>query len=57
MQKYVLGEKVHRKYLLVEPKVHALVKSYAQEKGITIAEATYILLSKAIPEEYFKKND
>ena len=48
--RYVLGQE-ERKHLVVEPNVHLLVKCYAREKNITIAEATHILLGKALTQE------
>ena len=49
MLKFVLG--VNRKHLTVSPEVHALVKLYAQERRMTITEATYQLLRKAFAVE------
>ena len=43
---YILGYK--RKPIMVEPDVHTLVKLYARENGITVSEAAYRLLSKAL---------
>jgi len=50
MNRYMLGTK--RTSLMVDPRVHILVKLYAKERGITVTEATYILLGKALSQEY-----
>ena len=50
MNRYVLG--TERTSLMVDPKVHMLVKLYADERGMTVTEATYILLGKAFSQEY-----
>jgi len=51
MRKYILSAKPTRKILNVEENVHILIKSYAEEKGITIAEATYVLIGKGLAQE------
>ena len=48
--RYILGQEEGR-HLVVEPNVHLLGKCYAMEKNITIAEATHILLGKALTQE------
>ncbi len=42
MHKYIVGK--NQKHLIVSEKVHATVKMYAEEKGLTMVEATYELL-------------
>jgi GTP cyclohydrolase FolE2 len=50
-RKYILGTKEQGKYILVDPKVHLLIKLYAKEKGTSMSEAVYILLRKAFAQE------
>ena len=50
MRKYIVGQG-NQKHLIVEPKVHRIVKLYAKEKGISMTEAAYRLLSKAFAME------
>ena len=58
MYKFVLSRKEHRKHLMVSMDVHILVCVYAKEKGITIAEATDILLGKGLALEWgFSKKE
>ena len=45
------GHEKEAKHLIVDPKVHALVKAFAQEQGITMTHATHILLGKALFKE------
>jgi len=52
VRKFILSRKEHRKHLVVSARVHALVGVYAKENGLTIAEATHILLGKALMREY-----
>lgn len=58
MRKFILSRKEHRKHLVVSAKVHALVCLYAEENDMTIAEATHILLGKALAQKWgFSKKD
>lgn len=50
MRKYIVGQG-NQKHLIVEPKVHRIIKLYAREKGISMSEAVYRLLSKAFAME------
>ena len=50
MKKYILGTK-NRTTLAVSPEVLFQIKLYAQEKGISVLEATYELLRKAFAIE------
>jgi hypothetical protein len=45
--KYIVGTR-HRPIVKVSPDVNPVVKLHAQTKGLTIAEATCVLLCKAI---------
>ena len=49
--KYMLYQK-ERKMLPVDENVHRLVVLYAKEHKITITEATYILLGKALKDAW-----
>jgi hypothetical protein len=56
MFKYIVGKK--QKHLIVSEQVHQLVKTYAQEKNLTMVEATYALLKIAFEKVYdFKLTD
>lgn len=50
MYKYVVGKR--QKHLVVSEQVHQLVKTYAEEKNLTMVEATYELLRIALTEVY-----
>ena len=50
MHKYIVGK--NQKHLIVSEKVHATVKTYAEEKGLTMVEATYELLRIAFAKAY-----
>ena len=50
MYKYVVGRK--QKHLIVSEKVHETVKMYANEKQLTLVEATYELLKMAFAKIY-----
>jgi len=50
MHKYIVGKK--QRHLIVSEKVHAAVKMYAQEKNLTMVEATYELLRVAFAKVY-----
>ena len=50
MFKYIVGKK--QKHLIVSEQVHQLVKTYAQEKNLTMVEATYELLRIALTKVY-----
>ena len=52
MRKFILSRKEHRKHLMVSANVHELVCFYAEKNDITIAEATHILLGKALAREF-----
>ena len=52
MRKFVLSRKERRKHLMVSEDIHILVCVYAKDKGITLAEATYILLGKGLALEF-----
>ena len=47
MQRYTVPTK-RRQLLVVSEDVHRMVKIHAREKGLTMAEATCVLLRKAI---------
>jgi len=54
MNKYLRRYVIHNKDLTtlgVDKDVHALVKLYAREKGLTVHEATYVLLGKGLAQE------
>jgi hypothetical protein len=55
MFKYVVGRR--QKHLVVSEEVHQLVKEYAQEKDLTMVEATYELLRLALTTVYEVKPD
>lgn len=48
MRKYIVGKK--QKHLIVSERVHTTVKMYADEKGLTMVEATHELLRIAFAE-------
>ena len=50
MFKYIVGKK--QKHLIVSEQVHESVKMYAQEKNLTMVEATYELLRVAFAKVY-----
>lgn len=50
MYKYVVGKR--QKHLIVSGQVHQLVKTYAEEKNLTMVEATYELLRVAFAQVY-----
>lgn len=50
MRKYIVGKK--QKHLIVSEKVHATIKMYAEEKSLTMVEATYELLRIAFAKVY-----
>ena len=50
MHKYIVGK--NQKHLVVSKKVHATVKMFAEEKGLTMVEATYELLRIAFSKAY-----
>ena len=59
VKKYVIWDKKHRnevKMLAVDPEIHGLVKAYALNKGISIAEATYELLGIGLKKEFGLEN-
>ena len=49
--RYTIGRRPRVKHLPVEDDVHLCVKMYAEEHDITITEATYILLRKALAQD------
>ena len=55
MYKYVVGKR--QKHLIVSEQVHQLVKEYAQEKNLTMVEATYELLRIALTTVYKLEQD
>ncbi|MFC1985428.1 hypothetical protein ACFLWC_00365 [Chloroflexota bacterium] len=55
MFKYVVGKE--QKHLIVSEQVHQLVKTYAEEKNLTMIEATYELLRIALTQVYNVKPD
>ena len=58
MRKFVLSRKDSRKHLAVTKGVHEIVCFYAEKNDITIAEATHILLGKALAREFcFRESD
>ena len=50
MRKYIVGR--NQKHLIVSENVHAAVKMYAREKGLSMVEATYELLRLAFAQAY-----
>ena len=52
MRKFVLSRKDSRKHLAVTKGIHELVCYFAEKNDITIAEATHILLGKALAREF-----
>jgi len=50
MYKYVVGKR--QKHLIVSEQVHQMVKTYAEEKNLTMVEATYELLRIAFAKVY-----
>lgn len=50
MLKYVVGR--NQKHLVVSENVHTAVKMFAEEKGLTMVEATYELLRLAFAQVY-----
>ncbi len=50
MLKYIVGKK--QKHLVVSEQVHELVKIYAEEKNLTMVEATYELLRIGFAKVY-----
>lgn len=50
MYKYIVGKE--QKHLVVSEQVHQLVKTYAEEKNLTMVEATYELLRIAFAKVY-----
>ena len=50
MYKYIVGKK--QKHLVVSEQVHESVKMYAQDKNLTMVEATYELLRVAFAKVY-----
>lgn len=52
MRKFILSRKEGRKHLVVTEGIHDVVCYYAKKNDITIAEATHILLSKAVAREF-----
>lgn len=50
MHKYIVGKQ--QKHLIVSEQVHTTVKMYAQEKNLTMVEATYELLRVAFAKVY-----
>ena len=50
MRKYIVGKK--QKHIVVSEKVHSTIKIYADEKGLTMVEATYELLRIAFAKAY-----
>ena len=55
MYKYVVGKR--QKHLIVSDQVHQLVKEYANEKNLTMVEATYELLRIALTKVYKIEQD
>ena len=59
MLKFSIWNKKQRgevKMLAVDPEIHGLVKAYALNRGITIAEATYDLLGIGLKKEFGLEN-
>lgn len=50
MHKYIVGK--NQKHLIVSEDVHATVKMYAEERSITMVEATFELLRVAFSKVY-----
>ena len=50
MFKYVVGKR--QKHLIVSEEVHQLVKTYAQEKNVSMVQVTYELLRIALTTVY-----
>lgn len=50
MYKYIVGKK--QKHLVVSEQVHESVKMYAEDKNLTMVEATYELLKEAFAKVY-----
>ena len=49
--KYIIELSEKRKNIAVAEDVHCQIKLYAEEHNISISEATYILLGKALAQE------
>ena len=50
MYKYIVGKS--QKHLVVSEKIHAMVKMFAEERKLTMVEATYELLRIALSNIY-----
>ena len=49
--RYKLHQWPKRKHLVISDDVHLCIKMFAEEHGMTITEATYWLLRKALAQE------